>query len=118
MKMSEQSIYAGQVVSGFKVPVVDVTNTGLGITYALSNVPGRRSKIVTWNYTFTIAPGAITITLESSIDGVDFMSVDTYNTFGTKTTRTVDVGQAHFVRLNVTALTLGGGTGVGGQIAY
>lgn len=115
--MSQPSIFSGDTVPGFPAPITSIAGgAGIGTVYAVVPFPGFEEQ-ATWSYEFGVAPDAIVINLEGSLNGVNFGVLDTWNTPGTSASRTVNIGANKFLRLNVTGLTLGGGTLVGGHIS-
>jgi hypothetical protein len=83
---------------GLPLTVVDaITTTGAKDVFALP----ARACLLAWQTSFNIAPGTFNATLQVSIDGVSFTTLDTSTAVGGET-RTIDTPTAAvFGRINV-----------------
>ena len=74
-----------------------VTGTGAGLTFGLP----VRACVLAWQTSFGVAPAAVSITIEVSLDNVAWTVIDTSTAVGGEV-RTIDTPTAAiFVRANV-----------------
>lgn len=111
-------------------PLADVetvepaANLVLGFAGLAFAIPSRRpvgdsGRTITFDYTFTAAPSAITVELQGAMRNIDydFRKIADQATFTTTpNSQTVTGVRFRFLRLKITALTLGGGAGIIGRI--
>lgn len=74
-----------------------ITVTGAGAAFALP----AKSVVLSWQASYDVAPAAVSITLEVSIDGVLWTVLDTTTAVGGEVRTIANPTSAIFVRVNV-----------------
>jgi len=79
---------------------------GAGSEFALY-IPNQGVPYITWQTSFSAAPGSVTILLQASLDGSNWFTIDTSTNVNGEI-RTV-TGSFRFIRINNSAVTVGAG---------
>lgn len=74
-----------------------ITGTGASDTFALPS----RLVALAWQTSFDVAPAAVSITIQVSLDGLSWTTIDTSTAVGGETRTIASSTAARFVRANV-----------------
>lgn len=105
-----------------QVAVGEAVALGASQAFAIQSrkpVGGNSGRTVTFDYEFGVAPDAITVELQGAMQNVDadYVKIADSTTFTTApNSTTVENVRFNFLRLKVTALTLGAGAGIVARI--